>query len=39
MCQIYFVGLDRSAETFLKGEHYPGQNSVHVMMTPNPAQG
>lgn len=38
-CQIYLVGLGRSAEGSLQGERHPGQNKGHVMMIPNPPQG
>lgn len=37
-CQIYFVDLERSAEVSLKGEYNPVQNSVSVMISPNPVQ-
>lgn len=37
-CQIYSVDLESSAEASLKGDHHPVQNSVNVMIIPNPVQ-
>lgn len=37
-CQIYSVDLERSAEDSLKGEYHPVQNSVNVMIIPNPVK-